>query len=130
MTLNSFSDNWADRLRIAADVLKDVTPDELRVDQPFYDELTLVLTEYRLSDAAFAAAAPQVPNPPDWGQLSAAVQGSTPNALLLHIHGWLAQARWIDTPLVRVHAQGLLEPALRRLAAHVSDLDITPVKDD
>ncbi|WP_298328839.1 hypothetical protein [Asticcacaulis sp.] len=128
--MTQVTDNWPDRLRIAADVLKDVTLEDLRVDQPFYDELTLVLTEYRLSDAAFAAAAPSVPNPPDWAQLSAAVHGSTPNALLLHIHGWLAQARWIDTPLVRVHAQGLLEPALRRLAAHICDLDITPVKDD
>lgn len=124
------TDNWPDRLLIAADVLKDVTPDELRVDQPFYDELTLVLTEYRLSDTAFAEAAPNVPNPPDWEALSAAVHGSTPNALLLHIHGWLAQARWIDTPLVRVHAQGLLEPALRRLAAQVSALDLVAVKDD
>ncbi|UDF03010.1 hypothetical protein [Asticcacaulis sp. AND118] len=129
MSPNDLRD-WAARLRMAADVLKDVTPDELRVDQPFYDELTLVLSEYHLTDAAFAAAAPNVPDPPDWDQLNAAVHASTPNELLLHVLSWLAQARWLDTPLVRVHAAGLLEPAIRRLADSVSALDITTVKDD
>lgn len=121
--------DWAARLLMAADVLKDVTPDEFRVDQPFYDEMILVLSEYRLTDMAYAAAAINVPYPPDWDQLSAAVNGSTPNELLLHILTWIAQSRWIDTPLVRVHSAGLLEPALRRLASLTSRLDITPIKD-
>jgi len=118
------TDNWSSRLLIAADVLSDVTPDELRVDQPFYDELTLVLSEYHLSEAAFAAAVPNVPCPPDWAALPAAVHASTPDELLLHLLGWLAQARWIDTPLVRIHEQGLLEPAIRRLAAVAGQLDV------
>lgn len=121
------NDDWAARLRMAADVLKDVTPDELRVDQPFYDELTLVLSEYHLTDAGFAAAAPNVPNPPDWEQLNAAVHASTPNELLLHVLTWLAQARWLDTPLVRVHEAGLLETAIRRLATEANRLDVTSV---
>ncbi|ESQ79786.1 hypothetical protein [Asticcacaulis sp. YBE204] len=124
------SDNWAERLLMAADVLKDVTPDEFRVDQPFYDEMTLVLTEYELTDTAYKAAEPNVPYPPQWEQLSAAVNGSTPNELLLHILGWVSQGRWIEAPLVRVHEAGLLEPALKRLAAHVSALDIVAVKDE
>lgn len=123
-------DNWAERLIMAADVLKHVTPDEFRVDQPFYDEMTLVLTEYRLSEAAYRVAEPNVPYPPQWDQLSTTVNGSTPNELLLHILGWVSQGRWIDTPLVRVHEASMLEPAIRRLAAHVSALDIIAIKDE
>ncbi|MFT4091720.1 MAG: hypothetical protein QM645_13380 [Asticcacaulis sp.] len=122
--------DWARRLRIAADVLKDVTPEELRVDQPFYDELTLVLTEYQLSDAAFQRVAAEVPNPPDWDALEVTVNGSGPEALLLHALGWIAQGRWMETPLVRVHQAGQLETAIRRLSDHVSALDIVAVKDD
>lgn len=122
--------DWARRLLMAADVLKDVTPDELRVDQPFYDELTLVLTEYHLSDAAFQRVVADVVNPPDWDALEVAIGGSEPEALLLHILGWIAQGRWMDTPLVRVHQAGQLETAIRRLSAHASALDIVAVKDD
>ncbi|WP_140986620.1 hypothetical protein [Asticcacaulis tiandongensis] len=123
-------EDWARRLLMAADVLKDVTPDELRVDQPFYDELTLVLTEYHLSDAAFQRVAAQVPDMPDWDALEVAVGGSEPEALLLHTLSWIAQARWMETPLVRVHQAGQLETAIRKLSAHVSALDIVAVKDD
>lgn len=122
--------DWARRLLIAADVLRDVTPEDLRADQPFYDELVLVLTEYQLSDAAFRRVAPDVPNPPDWEALEAVVSASEPDALLLHIQGWITQARWFEAPLARVHQAGWLETALRRLSAQASALDIVAVKED
>ena len=119
-------DLWAIELTELADRLKNLSADVLRSDEVLHDTIAEAIRRYDVLGEFYVGIEDQTQYPPEWEHLDRAVEVSNPNILLANMSGWVATGRWISAPLAEAHAAGWLEPALRRLAANVSGLNVRP----